>query len=242
MDTKILITSGDSFANTLYDQHGPTHNRTWPIWLRDKLPDIAHYSEGIGGQSNQLIALRLHYRLAMTLRDHSAQQILVGVMWSSRDRWSFFDSNLKPSTIDPGQDGRPVNFIPESQGCWVLCHPNHQHDQNETYYKHFYDPVWAQIITLQEIVNTQRYLKQLQVPYFMTQSFDACFDQSLLNDPNVSWLYQQIDFESWLPVVSMQDWCNTHCPTGHNNFHPRTEQCQQFVDKVVWPFVQQKLL
>lgn len=238
MNAKILLTSGDSFSNTLYDQHGAVRNRTWPIWLRDKLPGVQHFSEGIGGQSNQLIAHRLHYRLHMILKDHAAQDILVGVMWSGRDRWSVFDSTLHSVETDRDKDGRPVNFIPDAQGHWILCHPNHNHDLNHVYYKHFYDPVWAQIMTIQEIVTTQQYLKYLQVPYFMTQSFDACFDHALTADPNVSWLYQQIDFASWLPVTSMQDWCNEHCPTGDNNFHPRTEQCQQFVDQVVWPFVQ----
>lgn len=239
MTPKVLVTSGDSFSNCLWDLHGDIYNRTWPIWLKDHWPGIEHWSEGLGGQGNQLIAHRLQYRVEQVLKVYRPQDIVVGVMWTGRDRWEIFRRQTMHVPAVNGEEGHPVKFISNADGQWIMFHPQYLHHLNEMFYRQLYDSIWMQINTLNAVLNTQRYLREKGIRYFMSTSFDACFDQNLRHDPNVEWLWDQIDFTTWLPVTSMQDWCKENCPIpGVNNFHPRSEQCEQFVAQVLWPFVQ----
>jgi hypothetical protein len=244
MKTKILLTAGDSFTNCDdYDIKGNEDNRVWPIWLRERMPDARHFSEGLGGQGNRLIAHRTQYRLEQLLKQQQPQDILVGVMWSGVDRWEFYNSEnlVFDNKNDINGEVNPVRFIADAPGGWAMTHPQYAHERNDLFYKYFYDPVWMQIQTLEAIIHTQRHLRERGIRYFMSQSFDGCLAESRRPDPNLSWLWDQIDFDTWLPVKSMQDWCHEHCPIdGVRNFHPRPEQCDQFVEQVVWPYLQQK--
>lgn len=245
MKTKILLTAGDSFTNCNdYDFKGQEDNRVWPIWLRERMPDATHYSEGLGGQGNHLIAHRTQYRTEQLLKEHPAEDILVGVMWTGVDRWEFFSTEDLGFERVTGEEVNPVKFIPEAPGSWVMTHPQYIHERNGLFYKYFYDSCWMQIQTLEAIIHTQRYLRERGVRYFMSQSFNGCLAESRRPDPNLSWLWDQVDFSTWLPVQSMQDWCREHCPIPEvNNFHPRPEQCDKFVDQVMWPYlVKQNLL
>lgn len=245
---KVLLTSGCSFTECYGwdDNHNPD-NRTWPIWLREKLTDRTHYSEGFGGQGNNLIAQRTQYRIEQLLKTHQPNDILVGIMWSGSDRWECYKTEDHDFPRVLGELHNPIKFIEPvpniTTGSWIMMHPQYIHEHNDLFYKKFYDPVWMQIMTLQSIIHTQRYLREKGINYFMSQAFNTCLDRGRRNDVNTSWLWDQIDFDTWLPVDSMKEWCDQNCPIPNvNNFHPRSEQCEQFVNQVVVPWLTEKNL
>lgn len=249
MSNTVLFTNGCSFANcTRYRDEKLEDNKVWPLWLHDRMPDSLHVTEGLGGQGNQMIAHRTQYRLQKVLQQHRAEDILAVIMWTGSDRWQFFHTEDLGFPRVTGEEVNPVKFIDDPtggyyKGSWVLTHPQYIHERNDLFYKYFYDPIWMQIQTLEAVINTQRYLREKGIRYVMSTAFNTCFDPNLKNSPNVDWLWEQIDWEPWLPVKSMKEWCDATCPIlGVNNFHPRPEQCEKFVDQILWPYLLDKKL
>jgi hypothetical protein len=60
---------------------------------------------------------------------------------------------------------------------------------------------------------------------------------------NVNYLYDQIDFDLFLPVVGEYEWCrdfsNLEFPIKGDN-HPSSEQHKVFTEKVIVPFLASK--
>jgi len=90
MKPKVLVTAGCSFSECVnYDVNHLEENKTWPIFLRENL-QAEHHSAAMGSQGNGLISRRTQYRVHELLKTHAPEDILVGVMWSGRDRFEFF--------------------------------------------------------------------------------------------------------------------------------------------------------
>jgi hypothetical protein len=245
MIKKYLVTGGCSFSEChTHDRHGNAENKTWPIALRERMPEYEHWCEAMGAQGNHLIGHRVQHRVSQLLKSADAKDILVGVMWSGSDRWAFYHD--KKHTFSKNLDGwqlNPVVVTDLDPGGWIMCNHHWTHEFNEPYYKYYANRVYSQIQTLEAIVNLQRFLRERNVQYFMTTNFTSTFDQSLRNHPSCEWIWDQIDFSVFLPVTNEHDWVKEHCPIpGAKNFHPRNEQHQAFVDQVIWPWIQQNNL
>jgi hypothetical protein len=66
---------------------------------------------------------------------------------------------------------------------------------------------------------------------------------SRLNHPEVSWLYDQINHNVFLPVKGIYEWSVDSSGLEFENddlSHPSTEQNQLFTEKVIWPFLKEK--
>ena len=164
-------------------------------------------------------------------------------MWTGRDRFDFyFEQPVEFTTNIDGWMENPTRVVDKAPGGWVILNPHWKHEHNAPWYRHYYNEVASQIYTLEHILNLQRFLKINQVPYFMTENYGAVFSEKDKNNPNVSWLWEQIDWDCFLPIENEHAWVNEHCPTGENNFHPRSEQHEQFVNQVILPWLKEKNL
>lgn len=237
---KHLVTSGCSFSECVnWDRDANPDNRTWPIFLRERMPEVQHWSEGMGSQGNDLIDRRVHYRVNQLLKQVSSQDILVAVMWTGQDRFGFYFN--EPIQFTSNLDGwieNPTRVVDDAPGGWVICNPHWTHAHNSAWYRHYYNETAAQIYTLEHIINLQNYLKLKQVRYFMTSSFSTHINEYEINNDNCRWLYDQIDWDQWLPVESEKHWVDQNCAIpGANNYHPRPNQHEQFVDQVIMPWL-----
>jgi len=240
MTVNHLVTAGCSFSETVnwYNHHNPD-NRTWPIHLAEKL-DVTHYSESMGGQGNGLICRRAMYRISQLLKTVPAEQILVGVMWTGRDRFDFyFERPIEFTTNHDGWMENPTRVADDAPGGWVILNPHWTHEHNAPWYRHYYNEVASQIYSLEYILNLQTYLKLHGIKYFMTSSFALQWDESLRQNPNCKWLWDQIDMSHWLPVQSERHWVMANCPNpDRDNYHPHSWQHEKFVDAVIMPWLE----
>lgn len=243
MPIKHLITSGCSFSECVnWYNHKNPDNRTWPVALAERFTDAQHHSGGMGGQGNSLVAKKTMYYVSQLLKTSRSEELLVGVMWTGRDRFDFyFEEPIKFTENIDGWMENPVQIIDGAPGGWVILNPHWNHSYNGHWYRHYYNEVAAQIYTLEHIVNLQNFLKLHQVPYFFTNSFNVHIDMALVDNPNCAWLYEQIDWDYWLPVKSERHWVEENCEIpGANNFHPRSEQHELFVDQVIMPWLKER--
>lgn len=243
MTIKALVTSGCSFSNcSNYDQFQVEENKTWPIWLREKLL-IPHFSEAMAGQGNGLISRKTLHRLNALLKTYKPEEIFVGVMWTGRDRFDFFfEDPIELPTNNDGWLENPTKIVSNAPGGWVILNPHWSHRYNAPWFKNYYNETAGQVYTLEHIVHLQNFLKLKGINYFFTSSFSSHINHSAASaDPNCSWLYEQIDWSNWLPIESQRHWITDNCEIpGANNFHPRNEQHEKFVDQVIVPWLKQR--
>lgn len=242
MKTKVLVTAGCSFSECVnwYENHN-SDNRTWPVWLAEKL-SVPHWPEGLGSQGNGMISRRAQYRIEQLLTTHEAQDLLVGIMWSGRDRFEFYfqDSVNFPSNIDNWMRN-PCSFVEGDPGGWIIVNPHWKHDYNAPWYRYYYNELASQIYTLEHILNLQRYLQLKNIRYFMTTNTGSTFAQDQKDNPNIEWLWNQITWDRFLPVTGEYEWVNNHYANEDvKNFHPHSWQHQKFVEEVIWPWLERK--
>lgn len=240
MSNKVLVTAGCSFSECInWDVNHNSENRTWPIFLRERMPGVEHHSEAMGSQGNGLISRRIQYRVSQLLKTHAAEDLLVGIMWTGRDRFEFyFEQPIEFTTNMDGWIENPTRVADNAPGGWVICNPHWTHPHNAPWYRHYHNEVAAQIYTLEHIVNTQHFLNLHSIKYFMTTASDNTFNDYYKNNTNCSWLWEQVDWTKWLPIKNEHNWVKETCPIpGVNNFHPRPEQHEKFVDQVILPWL-----
>lgn len=244
MKTKVLLTAGCSFSECInYDQNHNEDNKTWPVFLREKL-GTEHYSEAMGSQGNGLVSRRVQYRISELLKTYQPEDILVGIMWTGRDRFEFyFEQPVEFTTNIDGWIENPTRVAEGDTGGWVILNPHWKHEHNPPFYRHYYNETAAQLYTIEHILNCQRYLDLLGIRYFFTQAFDSVFNQLYKDNPNCKYLWDQINWHKFLPVRSEYHWVKENCPNQHvDNFHPHPWQHQRFVDQVVIPYLEQNNL
>jgi hypothetical protein len=173
-------------------------------------------------------------------------ELLVGIMWSGHNRYEIF--NEDPSLLDYNNVAikNPVGFVKEN---WILL--NHHWDDkcSINYYKNFYDHIGLHINTLEHILRVQWFLEKHNIRYFMTSFAPMTFpEKNSLDDPNLKYLYDMIDWNNFLPVKSCMEWCveESNVP-GRNDAmhhlssrHPSKEQHEAFTERVIIPHLKNK--
>jgi hypothetical protein len=245
---QVLVTGGCSFSECI-----SPWITTWPKHLEKMIDPKVVYHEAIGGQGNDNISREIIYRISQLLKIYQPDDILVGIMWSGPDRKSIFlnYSNIKEkithgmSIVEYGQTLgvlNPYNWVTESdQAGWLLLGGNDS--KSKLYYTELHHFVEAQITTIEHVLRLQWFLKLYNIKYFMTTYTNEVFDRSVVNNANVKYLYDQIDFDSFLPVAGEYEWCrdfsNLDFPVA-GDYHPSTEQHKLFTEQVIVPFLQNK--
>lgn len=261
--SKILITSGCSFTETTHKD--PDFWFTWPVWLFDKLKNHRFdtwQNSAMGSQGNGLISRGVFYNVCKALEKYDPADILVGVMWSGSTRLDYRCSDPKMlswgSTNQDGWIENPTQFVKDADKFWVIMNNGWQNEEARLYHKYFFDFVGSTIYSIEHILRLQLFLESKRVPYFFTNFADHNIipkDGFTENHPEISYLYKQIDVSKYLPVTSMHRWCYEHSSTReqwklehlYNGvwspwIHPRKIQHQEFVDKVVYPYLIDKKL
>ena len=233
----LLITSGCSFSECISD-----YINTWPRYLTTAL-GAAHISCGLGSQGNGLISRKLMYQVHTALKSHSADDILVGIMWSGTSRWECYKEYQQ--TFDKNTDGwqrNPTAVADNSPGGWVIANYHWSHPVSTVYYKNYYDQIYSQILTLEHVLRVQWYLKQHNIKYFMSSMNAMVFPEELLQDPECRHLTDMVDWSQFLPCAGEREWCvdNTTHSFLPNDDHPTSEMHSEFVDRMIMPWLRER--
>jgi hypothetical protein len=255
---KVVATSGCSFSDT---QNWRSY-KTWPKQLADQLNIKDWFNEGRGGQSNNLIRMRIIYRVSELLKTYKPEDILVGVMWSGPDRVGIhFDKNI----LNEDKTGKvwvdAYNFIPESlDTVWKPLLLSHEGVLQKQYYKYFHNPIGGVISTLHDILYTQKFLESAGVKYFMTNAwniFEFKWDhwgqykgtsetknQNIgshpdLAKPDLKWISDLIEWSKFIPVEGEWEWISQLNPNRDyiKEHHPSEEEHYEFTKQIIIPFL-----
>lgn len=229
---KVLITSGCSFSETIKE-------KTWPLWLEEKLDLKTGIHTGLGCQGNGMIARKAIHSVHEVLKYTNANDITVGIMWSGPNRheqYSMHDPSFVSKNID-GWQINPVSFVNNDRAGWIIYNGNWKIREAKNYYRYIYDVVYSQILTLENIIRVQNYLKIHSVKYFMSVYMDEVL--KFRDNPNLDHLYEQIDFNQFLPVEGEYEWCrdNTSFKFNKHDMHPTGEMHEAFTNQVIMPFL-----
>jgi len=233
----ILITSGCSFSMTSQNIPGPEkHRLSWPDYLNDSIKGSKLISKAMGSQGNGLISKSIIYEVSKQLKECSADDLLVGIMWSGTDRHEIL---FQGPPLEPKADStveNPTGFIKNEKN-WQILNPWWENGKSSVYYKHIHSPLAGNIRTLEHILRTQWFLDKYKVKYFMTTFKDL----HIASETETNYLKDLIDWSKFLPIPGMYEWCieQTHkyyyAGLDESN-HPTSESYEKFVKEVILPF------
>jgi len=232
-----FVTSGCSFSERPGNWHTLLHERLGR--------SIRHSPLGMSSQGNGLVSRRLiHYCQYLMDRGIAPDEIFVAVMWSGPDRHDYYTRS------DPGFSGNthgwsrnPVQFVDGGEGAWVIFNPLWTMHNCETWYRHFHDDVGAVISTLEHVLRTQWYLKNLGIRYVMSTYMNTVLPDWCAEHPDTAHLWHMLDHGSFVPVSGMWEWCRdaTDIEFRAGDYHPVPEHHKAFVEQVMWPFVKERI-
>ena len=233
---KQLITSGCSFSECL-----SPWLTTWPKQLANLLHNYVHNSTAMGSQGNGLISRGIIYQVTEALKTHSNNDILVGIMWSGPSRHDLYLQYTPVVCKEDGYMNNPTKFIPNSNSSWTILNREWTMPLSQDYYRYFHDMVGQYIYSYEHILRTQWFLKLHNIKYFMSTYTSEVLQETTHID--VKHLYDQIDFNHFLPVTGEYEWCRDYSglefPVKGDN-HPSSEQHQAFTQQVILPFLKEK--
>lgn len=253
--SKILITGGCSFS------WSPPGSGVWPeqlFFLLEKHGYSKHINCALGSQGNGLISRKIFYQIHEALKNYSADDILVAVMWSNKDRMDYrcddpdllsFNRNLDGWIENPTQLGNNPNKN------WVLLNPGWNIKESQIYYEHFYSHVGSSILSLEHILRLQYFLQNKKIKYFFTDFVDNNIveNPTYFGNEEIGHLWEQIDRNYYLPVSSEHRWIVENSETkeqyiaDHNIngstvswIHPSWWHHAEFAKKVIYPWLIEK--
>jgi hypothetical protein len=240
---KVLVTAGCSFSQV--------NNRdvTWPIPLNNYLKPEKVLYLGQGAAGNGIISRKVIYHVTELLKTYKPEEILVGIMWSGKNRMEVYSRNAIPhEQLNHSDDYCNPVKLAKDNNFYILN--NHWSDESTlTYFKHFYDEAYATILTLEHMLRVQWFLKGNNIKFFMTQFHPDClplsnhpYDVEVMANPDVSHLFKLLDLNYWLPISNMWQYAtDSGVPFARPpDPHPSTEHHQLLVSKVVVPWLKNK--
>lgn len=249
VNLNVLITGGCSFTQV------PGTYKNWPIFLRDKLNIPASFA-GAGSSGNDFISRRVIHQTSQALLKYKPEKMLVGVMWSGVNRKSFYFSDepidhfkcvpyVNKENLEDAY-GNPNTIIMGGVKNTYFVNPHWTDELSKTYYKTYYDNVGALMETIEHVLRLQWFLKLNNIKYFFTEySNDSLTTnhRDLHNHPDIKYLYDQIDFNNFLPVENMEWWIRNESGIKYPNImnhHPIDEMSRDFCDKIIIPHLKSK--
>lgn len=231
---KCLITAGCSFSQV------PNADITWPVHLRDRVQSETCLFLGQGAAGNGIISRKVIYNTQKMLKVYQPHELLVGIMWSGRDRLEMFSTNKDfphHKFISTAEGYRnPVRVVDDYN--FYLLNAHWDDDATQLYMKHYYDEVGAYLLSLEHILRTQWFLQKYNVPYFMCEYSMDCLptrDETIYNHPDIKYLLDMIDMSAWLPMDNMWKWAtDSGIPFARPpDPHPSTEHHIKFVQDIL---------
>lgn len=260
-NVKFLITAGCSFSQV------PNKDVSWPVPLQKAIGAHAvHLGQGAAG--NGIISRKVIYHTLQALETYKPEEILVGIMWSAFDRKEIFaeDKNSIDSyKFHSGEEySNPVPVAGRRNFHIMNSAWTKDNEFTKNYFMHAYNEHDALMSTIEHILRIQWFLKLNNIPYFMTQFHNSCLGSTHRNtadevniEPYISnkyllnrnkdllFLFNQINFSRWLPIDNCYEWCKHDSGkefTRPPDPHPSTEQHEEFVKRVILPFLVEKNL
>jgi len=233
----ILITGGCSFS---FDDF------TWPVHLADHLK-FEHYQTGWGSSGNGFISRRVIKKVSELIdQGENTDNILVGIMWSSADRYEIYSSEpyIYNSLAIPRCSETGICQWPEDDtaGQWIIINSGFSNELSKIYYRTLYDPTQSMIYTYEHVLRTQWFLEKYNIKYFMTTFTSDAFNENV-NKPQILHLKKLIDWNNFLPISGCYDWVKENSKYDFpdvRDFHPGREQHKEFVEKVIIPYLKFK--
>jgi len=245
---KCLITAGCSYSQV------PNRDVTWPFHLNKHLnPKEIHYL-GQGAAGNGIISRKTLYAVTKALEKYKPEEILVGVMWSGFDRREIYSrKSLDCNRIEYGNNtdayANPTKIVDLKNRNYYIINKNWDDYLTVNFMKYAYTDEDSLMVTLEHVLRVQTFLKLHNINYFMTEYDFDCLDKfpyrkGLINlDKELFFLYNQIDKSHWLPITNLYEWAKYE--SGFDfarppDPHPSTEQHQDFVEKIIVPYLLDK--
>ena len=256
----LLIAAGCSFTEVQhpYSDMGteipiadyPDVYFTWPVHLMHHLKCKTDY-QGRGGAGNRIISTAAIHSTLEALKTHNRDNILVGIMWSGSYRHDVYYSEPLLDYHEVNNEyvmsmHNPTSIVGVNNRNYYKVMPYWDDELSKTYYKNTYDDRGSLIATLEHILRTQWFLKVNNVKYFMTSHHPFAIPETHKNHPDVNYLWDAIDWDSFLPVKNEWDWlkenvdANLDSRIGTSNPHPTTEMNQRFTNEVIIPYLKER--
>ena len=108
------------------------------------------------------------------------------------------------------------------------------------HYSTFNNTISSTVQTLEHILRVQWYLETCNITYFMSLYMDIFSDEKIMNHPEVKYLYDMVNFDTFLPIRGFFEWNKDHYPIqGFNDLrfdlHPNEFGNIKFTDEVIIP-------
>ena len=231
-----LVSSGCSFA---YYQ-----SKTWPYWLEQYFFQGSH--SGMGSQGNGMISRKLLYSINNLLTSQHADpsDLFVAISWSGPFRGEMYRSTRFefPQNYDHWEKN-PDTFPHDDPGSWIIVNPHWSIEYSTKYYKHFFDEIQSLIITLEHILRVQNYLNLHNIKYLMVPYTTEVFPLIVKTHSSLKWLYDQINFNNFIPINGMLEWAKENYPelyTDPTDSHLTEKHNKIFVDEVMVPWINER--
>jgi hypothetical protein len=243
---KKLITAGCSFTIDNYQ-------KTWAdylaISLNYKLVNVAGRGAGLGFISKRLI---------LSLQDEDPNNVLVGIMLPSSDRFDYYVDKahvLKNNfiNISSWQDGKNPSLINldgtlSTESGYSLTGGEPRGDKKH-WYKLFYNPTESYINYWFNVVLIQNYLKLHKFKYFFTSAYNLknTIEQSVnqnLEPIECSDLTKLVDFDNFILYKERLGFLDYVKLEGFNivDHYPETQAHEKFVADIIVPQVNKCLV
>ena len=237
-EKKLLITSGCSFTNGEFN---------WPNHLK-KLLNSKLINVGESSQGNALISRKLIYQIESALKIYKPEEVIVGIVWSSVERNERYIEETDEFCGPPYLDFNPTSVIDGYKNWRILRHEWINSPDSKLYYEIYSNLISSMVYTIEHILRVQWYLEKKGIAYFMSSITDILHPY-LLEHPEISYLYKQIDFSKFLPIRGEYEWVkgnypengfNPPLPDGYPDWHPNELGSIKFAEEVIFPFLLKK--
>ena len=241
---KTLIVSGCSFT---------AHDHNWPFILQE-LFDFNMINSAVPSQGNGLISRKIIHDTNQAgvgwanIAPINTEDIVVGVMWSAIDRSERYISHDDMYVGPPFQSYNPTNVTEYKWDGWRLMLPDWQDSQDcRLQYRVFNHVISSTVYTLEHILRVQWYLKRLNIKYFMS-TMQKLFDPELVKIREISYLYNMVDWEKFLPVEGCLEWVQDNYKLegfdppkedGFQDLHPTRFGHEKFTEEIILPYLKQ---
>jgi hypothetical protein len=231
----LLLTAGCSFS--------VASHQCWPFHLENILQPKNATHTGLSCQGNDLISKKILYHTIQLLTTISPDDLLVGVMWSNPDRKAVYLKNPSPDLPKLQYCRENPTSVAHTDNWYILNSDDYKlKGISRLYYEDFYSEIDSYVNTCEHILRVQWFLEKHNIKYFMSTYLDEVLPKELENMPEVSYLYKQINFKSFLPVTSEYAWCRDNYGSEFKNDdnHPTPYQHEKFTAEVIIPFLKEK--
>jgi hypothetical protein len=232
----ILLTGGCSFSVAKHE--------CWPYHLENYIKPEQSIHTGISCQGNDLISKKILRQLFDLVENHNTSELLVGIMWSGPARKAIYLESPSSDLLKlSGCPENPTAVFTDSNWYILNSADYGKNGISRIYFKNFYSLVNSYVETCQDILRVQWFLQKNNIKYFMSTFTENTLPTSMKSMSEVSYLYSQIDFDHFLPVIGELEWCREHYMSESNtndDLHPTPIQHKKFTDEVIIPFLKKK--